>query len=152
MRILCALVVLLVGCTVVPNSKVAPTPPPVAPASFVKLQPPMPALARSFALSETVVWNPPPDTNNVYISPVPTNAPSFGTIKLLFKDKAVVQWLNWPTNAAYRIEASYDLTKWQEFSSGISGTNGTTNGTTRIIIMDFGIDDTPTFFYRLVQP
>lgn len=150
MRNICALIILLAGCTVVPNTKVTPAPAP-APIKLVKLQqPPMPMGARTFALSETIIWNPPPNTNDVYISPVPTNAPSFGTVKLVFNDKAIVQWLNWPTNTPYRIEATYDLKTWQEFSSGISGTNGTTNGTIRIVIMDFAIEETPTFFYRLV--
>lgn len=140
MRKLCAVIILLAGCTTVPNSKVEPTPL----AKLKVLQPPMPSRA-TFALSETITWNPPPDTNNVYVSPVPTNSPSYGTIKLSL-GSAFIAWNNWPTNTPYRIEVSRDLNTWALFSSGISSTNST-----RIIIMDHSVyDDYPTFFYRLL--
>lgn len=100
----------------------------------------MPTGARTFALSASFTTEEP---TPVYVSPVPTNAPSFGTITPI-QDGVVIQWNNWPTNTPYRIEVSTTLTNWKEFAAGVSGDS------TVITIMDRSVFDFPAFFYRLM--
>jgi hypothetical protein len=144
---LCAVIILMVGCTTVPNSKVEPAQPPPVMLS----EPPMPPgmfmpkarqrqVEPSFALSETFTA-----PESAYVSPVPTNAPSFGTIKLV-SDDAIITWGNWPTNEPYIIEVSNDLKRWVTLASGMSSSNST-----EITILDRSVrDDYQIFFYRLV--
>ncbi len=99
----------------------------------------------SFALSETFTAPEP-----AYVSPVPTNAPGYGTIRhsaLLGPGTVLIQWANWPTNTPYRIEVSLTLKEWKEFASG---TSSSTSGV--ISILDGSMGDFPVFFYRIVAP
>jgi hypothetical protein len=93
----------------------------------------------SFALSETFTAETPED-----VSPVPTNAPSFGRIAPL-KDGVLVEWANWPTNTPYKIEVSLNLIDWKLFANGLSSSNSN-----KITIIDRSLEDFPAFFYRLV--
>lgn len=148
MRMLCAVIILLVGCTTVPNSKVEPVVPP-----SITSGPPMPPmpmfmpherqsrLEPRFALSETFTA---PEPTPPYVSPVPTNAPSFGIIAPL-KDGVAVEWVNWPVNTPYKIEVSLNLIDWKLFVSGMSSSNSN-----KITIIDRSLEDFPAFFYRLV--
>lgn len=139
---LCAVIILLVGCMAVPNSKVESTSPP--PVVFSKTLPPTPPMVKTFALSSTFeATEPLPD----YVSPVHADAPSFGTVTLI-GDHAMIEWLNWRTNSAYRIEVSGDLVTWIELSRGVSGDSD--DGILPIRIMDFSVDDPLILFYRLV--
>jgi hypothetical protein len=113
----------------------------------------MPALARVFCTVGDGLLEPAASRSNAYVSPVPTNAPSFGTIKRLsLEDKAVLSsgGTGRPTR---RIESRYpfDLKKWKGvFRAACLTRMDTRMERSRISIEDRSIEDFPTFFYRIV--